>query len=177
VRDLQASLERSSDGTIHVAFRLEGDVSRICLPASGPAREGARLWEHTCFELFIAREGETAYHEVNVAPSREWAIYGFRDYREPAVATRPHERATPEISERRSEESFDLEARLVLSHLSVAYAKARLRIGLSAVVETKEGRLSYWALRHPRDRPDFHDPDAFALRVEPPRGRDRSRPP
>jgi hypothetical protein len=159
-----------------VAFRLQGDVSRIRLPAVGPSREGTRLWEHTCFELFIARDGEPAYHEVNVAPSREWAIYGFRDYREPAVVRRSHERATPEISERRSGESFDLEARLVLSHLSVAYAEARLRIGLSAVVETQEGRLSYWALRHPRDRPDFHDPDAFALRVEPPLADDRSRP-
>jgi hypothetical protein len=102
-----------------------------------------------------------------VAPSREWAIYGFRGYREAAVAPRLHEPATPEISERRSGESFDLEVRFVLSHLSVAYTAARLRIGLSAVVETKEGRLSYWALRHPRDRPDFHDPDAFALCVEP----------
>jgi hypothetical protein len=167
VRDLHASLGRSHDGTIHVAFHLKGDVSRIRLPAVGPAREGTRLWEHTCFELFIARVGEPAYHELNVAPSRQWAIYGFRGYREPTVASRLHERATPEISQRRSGESFDLEVRVVLSHLSVAYADARLRIGLSAVVETNEGRLSYWALRHPRDKPDFHDSDAFALCVEP----------
>jgi hypothetical protein len=164
---LQASLGRSRDGALHVAFRLEGELSRIRLPPAGPAREGTHLWKHTCFELFIARDGEPAYHELNVAPSREWAIYGFRDYREPAVAPQPNERASPKISERRSGESFDLEVRLALSHLSLAYADARLRIGLSAVVETEEGRLSYWALRHPRDRPDFHDPDAFVLCLEP----------
>jgi len=153
---------------IHVAFRLEGDVSRIRLPAASPAREGSRLWEHTCFELFVARDGESAYHELNVAPSGEWAIYGFRDYREPALDPRPHQWPIPEISGRRSDEAFDLDVRLVLARLSMAYTEARLRVGLSAVVETTEGGLSYWALRHPRDRPDFHDPNAFALCVEPP---------
>ena len=166
MRNLQASIGRSSDGTLHVAFRLEGDVSRIRWPPAGPAREGTRLWEHTCFELFIARKEEPTYHELNAAPSREWAIYAFRDYREPAP--QPHERVVPEISVRRSGESFELEVRLALTHLSLEYADASLRIGLSAVVETKEGRLSYWALRHPRDKPDFHDPDAFVLCLEPP---------
>jgi hypothetical protein len=122
--------------------------------------------------MFIARDGDPAYHELNVAPSREWAIYGFRDYREPAGAPRFHERVTLEISEYRSEESFDLEVRLVPSHLSVTYADARLRIGLSAVIETQEGWLSYWALRHTRDKPDFHDPETFALCVEPPAARE-----
>ncbi len=29
-------------------------------------------------------------------------------------------------------------------------------IGLSAVIETADGQLSYWALAHPRAQPDFH---------------------
>lgn len=159
-----------------MAFHLEGDLSRIRLPAAGPAREGDRLWEHTCFELFVARVGEPGYHELNVAPSCEWAIYGFHRYREPGITPRLEERAMPQISQRRDGESFDLDVCLVLSPLSVTYAEARLRIGLSAVVETREGRLSYWALRHPRERPDFHDPDAFALCSEPPAGVDRGGP-
>jgi hypothetical protein len=47
--------------------------------------------------------------------------------------------------------------------------RARLRIGLTAVVEDASGALSYWSLRHPAGRPDFHHADAFALRLEPPR--------
>jgi hypothetical protein len=35
------------------------------------------------------------------------------------------------------------------------------------VIEASGG-LSYWALRHRADKPDFHDPDSFALLLEPP---------
>ena len=168
---MQASTGRSRDGTLHVTFRLEGTVSRIRLPEVGPLREGARLWEHTCFELFIAREGGPAYHELNVAPSREWALYAFRAYRDRA-ATPGHRRgATPDVSVHHGDSHVEIETRLSLPDVSPAYAAACLRVGLSAVVETTEGALSYWAIRHPRDKPDFHHPDAFALRLEPPAAR------
>jgi hypothetical protein len=42
----------------------------------------------------------------------------------------------------------------------------RLRLALTAVVEDARGRLSYWALRHPPGRPDFHHRDGFALVLE-----------
>jgi len=156
---------------LQVTFRLGGTVSRIRLPELGPLREGTRLWEHTCFEVFIAREVGPAYHELNVAPSREWALYAFRAYRERADAPRRRQAATPEVSVHRGETHVEIEARLRLPDVSSAYEDAGLRIGLSAVVETTEGGLSYWALHHPRDKPDFHHPDAFALRLEPPPAR------
>jgi hypothetical protein len=43
-----------------------------------------------------------------------------------------------------------------------------LQLALSAVVEDEQGLLSYWALKHPPGRPDFHHPDAFALELERP---------
>jgi hypothetical protein len=39
------------------------------------------------------------------------------------------------------------------------------RLGLSAVVEEKNGVLSCWPLKHPPGKPDFHHPDAFALEL------------
>ena len=36
-------------------------------------------------------------------------------------------------------------------------------LALSTVVKRKDGRISYWALRHPSDKPDFHHPDSFVL--------------
>ena len=40
------------------------------------------------------------------------------------------------------------------------------RLGLSAVLEAKDGTKSYWALAHPPgDQPDFHHPDCFAARL------------
>jgi hypothetical protein len=40
-----------------------------------------------------------------------------------------------------------------------------LQIGLCAVIEEKSGALSYWALRHPRRKPDFHDRRGFVLEL------------
>ena len=42
----------------------------------------------------------------------------------------------------------------------------KLRLGLSVVIEAHDGALSYWALRHPQAKPDFHHAEAFALELE-----------
>ena len=45
-------------------------------------------------------------------------------------------------------------------------AETQWELGLSAVLEEKDGTKSYWALAHPEgDRPDFHDPVCFAARL------------
>jgi hypothetical protein len=41
-------------------------------------------------------------------------------------------------------------------------------LGLSAVIEEANGRLSYWALAHPPGKPDFHHSDCFALELPAP---------
>ena len=43
---------------------------------------------------------------------------------------------------------------------------ADLCAGISAVVATKRGKISYWALAHPAGSPDFHHKDCFALKLE-----------
>jgi hypothetical protein len=42
---------------------------------------------------------------------------------------------------------------------------ATLHLGFTAVIEDRDGRLSYWALRHPPGKPDFHHADSFALKL------------
>ena len=49
-----------------------------------------------------------------------------------------------------------------------SYRHAVLRIGPSTVVEASDGARSYWALRHPAAKPDFHRPDAFTMLLEAP---------
>ena len=41
-----------------------------------------------------------------------------------------------------------------------------LALVVSAVIEDDSGALSYWALRHPPGKPDFHHPDAFAMELD-----------
>jgi hypothetical protein len=38
----------------------------------------------------------------------------------------------------------------------------------AAVIEEQGGVISYWALAHPGEKPDFHDPACFAASLAPP---------
>jgi hypothetical protein len=165
VRRVSAGVSRSTEGVLALSFRLEGDLARLNIPAPRRPAFTHQLWEHTCFEAFVALEGASAYHELNLAPSGEWAAYVFSAYREIAGLGDPA--LAPEIAVRSGTEWLDLAARLPLMHLSETHLRAGLQLGLSAVVEDMDGRHSYWALHHPAGRPDFHHADAFALRLEP----------
>jgi hypothetical protein len=70
VRSLAVRIGRSADGLLVLAFRLDGDLSSIDVPAPRVPRLAHQLWEHTCFEAFIAREDSAAYHELNFSNSR-----------------------------------------------------------------------------------------------------------
>lgn len=108
-------------------------------------------------------QGEPAYYEFNFAPSGEWAAYAFWRYREgvPMVG----EEIAPRITVRSTEESFELDALIDLDRLPMITPRARLRLALCAVIEEGNNMLSYWALKHPPGKPDFHHPDAFALEI------------
>jgi hypothetical protein len=155
LRGIKASIAREPE-SVQVAYVLEGDIDRLRIPPPRPPRIAERLWQRTCCELFLAREGVPGYHEFNFSPSGEWAAYGFQRYREGALLAE----TSAEIVLRRAPGRLELSA-------SVPFGgKGKLSIGLSAVVEDESGALSYWALRHAPGKPDFHHPDAFALKLE-----------
>lgn len=165
VRAVQVLVRRSAGAELQMTFRLDGDIPRIRVSSPGVPRFATQLWHHTCFEAFIAVEGQSAYHEFNFAPSREWAAYAFRGYRNGGPLA--DEIMRPRIAMRSTGNRLELETRVRLDSLSAIHPHASLRIGLSAVIEASDG-LSYWALRHPADKPDFHDADGFSLLLEPP---------
>jgi hypothetical protein len=165
VRAIAVCVRRTARPELQMTFRIEGEIARLRIPPRGVVRIGKDLWRHTCFEAFIAIEGEAAYHEFNFAPSGEWAAYESRGYRDGHPVA--NETLTPRIAVRSTNGRLELDASVRLDFLSDVHARAPLRVGLSAVIEASDG-ISYWALRHPRDKPDFHDAEAFALRLEPP---------
>ena len=161
VRGIQATVTRTSDA-LGLTYALEGDLGAIRVPAPVAPSIVHGLWEHTCFEVFVAADGRPGYHEMNFAPSGAWAAFAFRGYRdgEPLNDTG----LAPHIAVRREGGGrLLLDARVPLVRLAPAYAAARLRLALTAVVEDARGGRSYWALRHPPGRPDFHPRAGFAL--------------
>lgn len=144
-------MARTPSGALAVSFILDADLDRLRIPARQTSRSVDGLWRHTCFEVFLARKGSPAYREINLSPSGEWASYFFRKYRRRGEGGAESPR--PRI--RRAGGALRLDGTIK--------EKGPLRVGLSAVIEEKSGALSYWALRHPPGKPDFHHRRAFAL--------------
>lgn len=166
-----AGARRSGPGRLDLDWRIEGDLATLRLPAPAEPRAADDLWRQTCLEAFVRPAGARAYVELNLAPSRAFAVYRFRAYRErddvgDPAAVRP--RAPTCIEVRVDERRLALSARLDVAAAlgDPAAAAGPLDVGLSAVIETADGRISWFALRHPEGKPDFHHDRAFALRLE-----------
>jgi hypothetical protein len=152
VRGITVRLERSP-GVLSLRYELDADLGRLRIPEAGPFRAGEKLWQHTCFEIFVSSR-MPAYREFNFSPSGEWAAYSFRGYREGGPAAS----GVNSLSASKTTNCLSVAA-------SIACDPRDLKVALSAVVEDAEGALSYWALRHPPGKPDFHHSDGFVLEL------------
>jgi hypothetical protein len=162
---LEVRVSRIKDDQITFLYALTGDLRSVRIPPSQVSRRADRLWEHTCFEVFVRAKGQAGYYEFNFSPSGEWAVYAFRKYREGGPIN--DDQLNPKIVVQEEAETLQLHAVIQLDRLSKIQPGSILRLGLSAVVEDVNGRLSYWALKHPPGKPDFHHPDNFVLEIPP----------
>jgi hypothetical protein len=163
VQRLEVQLRVADPDILVFQYSLEADMSGLRIPPSGAGERADTLWQHTCFEAFVAPANGTGYHEFNFSPSLDWAIYRFSAYREgmsPAEVGR-----SPEISVRRRDDGLELQATVCLAQWADLRGAPQWRIALAAVIEDENGRLSYWGLRHRPGKPDFHHTHGFALEV------------
>jgi hypothetical protein len=171
VRGIGVAVRREAGSRLRLCYRLEGDPRRLRLPPPAAATFALNLWEHTCFEAFIAVEGSSAYHELNLSPSGEWAVFGFSEYRE--IAEVDIEGEAPGIAVRIGADTVELEAVIDLAAMAAGRGRpalpiAALRLGLSAVVESEDGAFSYWSLVHLPGAPDFHHHETRTIELPAP---------
>jgi hypothetical protein len=164
VRTLRAKVEPHPQGALRLSYELSGDLARIRIPAPQAPAAVDGLWEHTCFELFVAVEDKASYHEFNFSPSGQWAAYAFSDYRVPGAWTVSQ---TPVINFVQTSGHLQLETVIAAADLPQNIAGKPLQLGLTAVIEANDGSRSYWALHHPETRPDFHHRLGFILSLNP----------
>lgn len=135
-------------------YTIEGPVEALAVPAPQPAGPADGLWRHTCLEAFVQDGDGPGYREFNFSPSGQWAVYRLAAERERCVPDAPPA-IGPVITSERGAHALRLRVWVPRGLLPDVPG----RVGLTAVIETREGLLSYWALRHPHaDRPDFHHP-------------------
>ncbi len=166
VRRIDAHVSRTPDGMLSLRYILAGDPNRLRIPPAKSARIADELWHHTCYEAFVVRNEHPDYYEFNFAPSGEWAVYAFRRYRERVPLGIDATDVNPRIVTRADTKTLELDAVIRLDRLWPMHPGARLSLALCAVIEDQDGSLSYWALKHPPGKPDFHHSDAFALELD-----------
>jgi len=154
VRSLTGAARREG-GWLVLAFRLEGDLAALAIPAAAAPARTDGLWEHSCFEAFVSAEGD-GYLEFNLSPSGQWAAYRFDGYRAGMAAL---DIAPPRIEVVQDGDALELKAEIELPN------PGPIRLGLTAVIEAANGAMSYWAMKHVHGQPDFHNADGRALAV------------
>jgi hypothetical protein len=143
--------------TTNIWFGVSAPAERFVIPALAEPWRADELWRTTCFEAFLRPEGADSYTEWNFAPKGNWAAYAFSGYRE--NMTKAEVRSPPYI---RMEDNFTWWT--VGATIAVEAGKG-WNLGLSAVLEEKDGTKSYWALAHPAEKPDFHARDCFVAKL------------
>jgi hypothetical protein len=161
---IEAEAERSGD-RLSLAYRLSGDVAAVRWPPPAPPGRADELWRRTCFEAFTAAAVSDAYCEINLSPSGQWATYRFNGYRSGMERT-PAEVA-PFAPRLEGKTELLLATEVDLAQVD-GLAGEPWRLGLTAVIQAADGRLSYWSLAHPRGKPDFHHRDCLALELAAP---------
>jgi hypothetical protein len=146
-----------SIASTNIWFGVGAPAERFVISEPVDPARAEDLWQTTCFEAFLRIPGSDAYREWNFAPSGEWAAYdftGYRDGRTDAEVSAPYVRF---------EDNFTWWA---LGATIPVDADSIWSLGLSAILEEKDGTKSYWALAHPPgDKPDFHAADCFAAKL------------
>jgi hypothetical protein len=142
---------------LKLRYRATGRMQDVLAPAPAYCERADELWKHTCFEAFVGG-GDGRYCEFNFAPSTQWAAYAFDGYR---AGMREFEMSALAIEANAGEGWFELEAVVTPGETGL------WRVALSAVIEETNGTKSYWALKHPAGKPDFHHADCFALELSP----------
>lgn len=146
-------------GQLILRYEIRGKMAELLVPSPVASQRRDELWRHTCAELFVAAGDQPGYYEFNFSPSTEWAAYRFDDYRQ---GMRFLKCAPPVIDVLQDTECLLLHVRCALP---VSSSDQSVKAGLTMVVEDSQGKLSYWALHHPVDKPDFHHRESFVLEL------------
>ncbi len=150
------------DNCLTLTYDLYDPENLILIPyPESPTTRVIGLWESTCFELFIREKREDHYFEFNFSFKEKWNCFYFP--KPNAHLTEWPTDLLPSISRLTPHQ---LEVNIPLSIFKKGFWQpGRMQLGISAVLEDLQGDLSYWALAHPDNKPNFHHFDSFLINL------------
>jgi hypothetical protein len=144
IHTVEAELQRVPGGVV-ATFHAIGDMANLVVPSPVAPVRAEDLWRTTCFELFVAGDGDS-YLEFNLSPSGAWAAYRFDGHR----SGRRDIEAGIEIETSLDNKRLSVTAKIESEFLNPA------PVGLTAVIAEMDGLLRYWATTFAPGEPDFH---------------------
>jgi hypothetical protein len=144
-----------------IQYVLHGKIGNILLPdLSAISTRKDELWKTTCLEFFLAVKDSPQYWEFNMSPSGDWNVYHMDAYRRIGFREEILIQQLP-FQVQKDANSLVLDASVDLN--PIIQVKQDLEIGITAIIETKDGNETYWALVHPAPQADFHLRESFIL--------------
>ena len=119
------------------------------------------MWKNTCFEFFLGIKNSPIYWEFNLSPSGDWNIYHFDDYRQSMQLENKVESLPFNILRDSNALYLGLEFNLD----GLVSIIENFDISITTVIKSKEGNISYWALKHCGKEADFHLRDSFVFEI------------
>jgi hypothetical protein len=155
---------------LKVVYIVSGDlfynravIDSIQIPALNPnPTRQLELWETTCLECFIGLPEAQNYWEFNFAPNGNWNAFALIDYRKGIIEE--SEITSISIETSRTLSQFALSATIPLG--AIVPAHATLEISITAVIQTQDQGVSYWAIAHCGREADFHRRDSFVITLD-----------
>ncbi len=158
---IEASLEAQSSGFL-LSFEITGkNIDQVLLSPKSPKPSRKNdLWKETCFECFFGVGNSKQYFEFNGSTSGDWALYSFDDYRKGMKEVETFQQPFMEKLEK-TENVLSVAWRipyftkLILQNASITSV---IKFGAQA------DEVSYWALKHAGEKPDFHLRESYIHR-------------
>lgn len=144
--------------TLKLRYLLQGDLQQVILPtANNKVERKDNLWQTTCFEFFLAVFHSRQYWEFNLAPTGDWNVYYFTNYRR-GIKPASSFNSLP-FTTKTNNSTYQLEIEINLR--SIIAGNTFLELAVATVIEDTNHNLSYWAITHPGTQADFHRRDSF----------------
>lgn len=147
---------------VEIEYQLIGNLLHVKIPQHSTSRTRQYdLWQHTCFEFFLGIKDSTQYWEFNLAPTGDWNVFYFENYRQDIA----EETAFNSLPFQITQKSDLLQLSLEFELDKIITAQQNIEVGVTTVIEDKNQQLSYWALSHPKKEADFHHRDSFLINL------------
>ena len=151
------------DNILTLNYFLTGNLEEVLLPpVSAKRARKDELWKATCFEFFVAVKDQPGYWEFNMSPSGDWNIYRMDAYRRIGFRNETKLTELPFAMKKRAN-GYSLNVTLDLTPL--VPPEQDLQMAITAIIQTKDGNETYWALAHPAPYADFHLREGFILEL------------